>query len=416
MTNSAVVPDKNKAVPTKKRAAPDRKKSSTLIIGTDTIDPTKLIRLNCSSLLHHTIIVGQSGSGKSYFVARLIEEILLRTSARIVIIDPNGDFRQVDSIDNDSNGTWKKNDERFGLISRLMRNSGEAIFDSKDEFARVWQNRRFVYLYPLLSESKAGKTKQDVQKLIIHWDSLDDDLQSFLLSADPARESNIALGIETIIKTAKKRRNDRAGRAWFDLQELQKIADEYAAGKIAFSADSENDKAHDLKKDDWHAIHTRITEVRKYQLWHPRQTDEAKDPWADPLWSPPLGLADFVDRGFERSDSTGQPYWDALALSLDASSHKDTLLAVEIALSRLWKQAKDEWRKNAERPSRADEEVGPEQNNRNYDRAPTFVVIDEAHNFAPETTTNPLQARVTENLIRIASEGRKYGLYLILAT
>ena len=106
-----------------------------------------------------------------------------------------------------------------------------------------------------------------------------------------------------------------------------------------------------------------------------------------------------------------------MALSLDASSHKDTLLAVEIALSRLWKQAKDEWRKNAERTFRADEEVGPEQNNRNYDRAPTFVVIDEAHNFAPETTTNPLQARVTENLIRIASEGRKYQAYiLILAT
>ena len=82
----------------------------------------------------------------------------------------------------------------------------------------------FTFSYPLLSESKAGKTKQDVQKLIIHWDSLDDDLQSFLLSADPARKSNIALGIETIIKTAKKRRNDRAGRAWFDLQELQKIS------------------------------------------------------------------------------------------------------------------------------------------------------------------------------------------------
>ena len=126
----------------------------------------------------------------------------------------------------------------------------------------------------------------------------------------------------------------------------------------------------------------------------------------------PSGLRILSTADLSAADPTGQPYWDALVLSLDASSHKDTLLAVEIALSRLWKQAKDEWRKNAERPSRADEEVGPEQNNRNYDRAPTFVVIDEAHNFAPETTTNPLQARVTENLIRIASEGRKYGLYL----
>lgn len=50
------------------------------------------------------------------------------------------------------------------------------------------------------------------------------------------------------------------------------------------------------------------------------------------------------------------------------------------------------------------------------DRVPTFVVLDEAHNFAPEHSSNPLQNRVTSRLLKIASEGRKYGLYLILAT
>ncbi len=417
MTISVAVPDKNKPVPTKEQAVSNQRKSNGLIIGTETIDPKKLIRLNFGSLLHHTIIVGQSGSGKSYFVARLIEEILLRTSARIVIIDPNGDFRQVDSIDDGDKGTWKRNEDPFAHISSLMRNSDDPIYDSKDEFAGVWRNRQFLYLNPVLSESQAGKTKR---KLIIHWESLDDDLQSFLLTADPAREPRIALGIETIIKTARKRQKDRSGKAWFDLQELQKIADEYAVGKIAYGEEYENEKAHGLKKDDWHAIHTRITEVRKYQLWHPREkeTDEANDPWRDHRWSPPpLGLADFVDQGFEPAGPTDQRYWDALVLSLDASGHKDTLLAVEVALSRLWEQAKREWRKNAERPSPADEEVGPgAQNSQSYLRVPTFIVIDEAHNFAPETTTNALQERVTANLIRIASEGRKYGLYLILAT
>ena len=46
-------------------------------------------------LLHHMLIVGQSGSGKSFLIAHLIEEILLRTRARVVVIDPNGDFRRI---------------------------------------------------------------------------------------------------------------------------------------------------------------------------------------------------------------------------------------------------------------------------------------------------------------------------------
>ena len=36
--------------------------------------------------------MGQSGSGKSFFVARLIEEVILNTAARVIIVDPNGDW------------------------------------------------------------------------------------------------------------------------------------------------------------------------------------------------------------------------------------------------------------------------------------------------------------------------------------
>jgi uncharacterized protein len=49
-------------------------------------------------------------------------------------------------------------------------------------------------------------------------------------------------------------------------------------------------------------------------------------------------------------------------------------------------------------------------------RVPTFLVIDEAHNFAPEQPTNPLQARTSDRIATIAAEGRKYGLFVILAT
>jgi hypothetical protein len=47
----------------------------------------------------HTLIVGQSRSGKTTAARRLVEEILIWTDARVVILDPNADFRFLREID-----------------------------------------------------------------------------------------------------------------------------------------------------------------------------------------------------------------------------------------------------------------------------------------------------------------------------
>ncbi|MEO1061424.1 MAG: ATP-binding protein [Actinomycetota bacterium] len=49
-------------------------------------------------------------------------------------------------------------------------------------------------------------------------------------------------------------------------------------------------------------------------------------------------------------------------------------------------------------------------------RRPVIVVIDEAHNVCPERPTTANQVLATDHAIRIAGEGRKYGLYLLLST
>ncbi|MDH3755993.1 MAG: ATP-binding protein, partial [Acidimicrobiia bacterium] len=49
-------------------------------------------------------------------------------------------------------------------------------------------------------------------------------------------------------------------------------------------------------------------------------------------------------------------------------------------------------------------------------RQPTIIVLDEAHNICPQNPTGPNQALATEHVVRIAGEGRKFGLYLLLAT
>lgn len=51
-----------------------------------------------------------------------------------------------------------------------------------------------------------------------------------------------------------------------------------------------------------------------------------------------------------------------------------------------------------------------------HQRQPLLLVIDEAHNVCPRTPTDANQALATELMIRIAGEGRKFGLYLLLST
>ena len=53
---------------------------------------------------------------------------------------------------------------------------------------------------------------------------------------------------------------------------------------------------------------------------------------------------------------------------------------------------------------------------RRTDRAPVLIVIDEAHNVCPQESEDPLTALATEHAVRIAGEGRKFGLYLLVST
>lgn len=358
-----------------------------LLVGTQTNQTDKLIQIDYNGLLHHTLIVGQSGSGKSFFVARLLEEILLRTRARIFIVDPNGDFRRIASP---SDSVWEKFSNRLTELQKLAGNSN---FDQEKAFKTGWAKRRFTFLNP--GRPRVAQSNKEIHgKLIVHWDSLEEELQRFLLNADPSREPKVALGIETIVRAARDLEANEPEEGYgFDLRGLQHMAEEYAL-RNASLRDYESAKA--LTTDDWYAVRAKVFDVLStYSIW-----------WSMASYPTvrPLGLTEFVDGGFD-GNPTAETYWDALILSLDSAGQADTLLTVEIALSRLWTRAKAAWREAADQAS-GDKD----------DRVPTFIVVDEAHNFAPERSSTPLRDRVTARLMQIASEGRKYGLYLILAT
>ena len=49
-------------------------------------------------------------------------------------------------------------------------------------------------------------------------------------------------------------------------------------------------------------------------------------------------------------------------------------------------------------------------------RNPVLIVIDEAHNVCPAQPQDRLTALATAHAVRIAAEGRKFGLYLLVST
>jgi uncharacterized protein len=51
-----------------------------------------------------------------------------------------------------------------------------------------------------------------------------------------------------------------------------------------------------------------------------------------------------------------------------------------------------------------------------HERKPILIVADEAHNICPQEPADNLEAAATSHAIKIAGEGRKFGLYLLVAT
>ncbi|MFF1573629.1 ATP-binding protein [Leifsonia sp. NPDC058292] len=65
---------------------------ATLEIGTTLGDPEVAVRLLPHRFNRHTFWCGQSGSGKTYALGVVLEQLLLHTALPMVVFDPNGDF------------------------------------------------------------------------------------------------------------------------------------------------------------------------------------------------------------------------------------------------------------------------------------------------------------------------------------
>ena len=279
------------------RTRPER---PSLEIGELVLSPGVAYGLDAGGFDRHTFLCGQSGSGKTYSLGLVLEQLLLETELRIVILDPNSDFVRL--------GRVREGVERE-LATRYEAAAGGIAVRAADG---------------------AGP-----DRLHLAFPELEPAAQAALLRLDPIA----------------------------DREEYAALAAALAEWRPATLVDLANSGGEDERRL---LVRAQNLGVLQWGVWSAGNPGSVLD-----------------------SVTSGGPRCVVVDLGSLGTNDEKALVA-EAVLSRLWE-------------SRGD-------------RAPVLVVVDEAHNVCPQDPESGLLQLATEHAIRIAGEGRKFGLYLLVST
>ena len=111
------------------RARPPR---AQLEVGELRLAPGVPFALDAGGFDRHTFLCGQSGSGKTYSLGVMLEQILHETSLRIVVLDPNSDFVRLGRTARRSRRRTSSSGirERAGVVVRHAGERGNERFAS----------------------------------------------------------------------------------------------------------------------------------------------------------------------------------------------------------------------------------------------------------------------------------------------
>jgi uncharacterized protein len=253
--------------------------------------------LDAAGFGRHTFLCGQSGSGKTYSLGVLLEQLLMETSLRVVVLDPNSDYVRLGK-------------PRTGVDPEIAERYRAEVF-------------------PVGIRSGTS----DEARIGVRFRDLSPAAQAAVLRLDPVADRAEYAELTALVE-------DEGVRT---LEDLARSA-----------ADALKQRARNLGVDRW-------------GLW-PGPTGESLP---DEVVSETAPRCLVVDLG-------------------SLPTREEQALAAGAVLERLWRER-----------SR---------------REPVAIVIDEAHSVCPAEPGDPLTALATADAVRIAGEGRKFGLYLIVVT
>ncbi len=267
-----------------------------LPVGELRLAPSVPFALDAGGFDRHTFFCGQSGSGKTYSLGVVLEQLLLQTSLQIICLDPNSDMTRLrevrDGVDEETAARWR------ALAPGIDIRSGDGA-----------------------------------DRLCLRFRELGRDALAAMLRLDPVV--------------------DREEHA-----ELDAVVD-----------DERPESLQDL-------LSASRPQGRELSL---RIRNLAIDRWG--VWARDTG------------ESALERLRDARCLVLDLGSldtHEEQALVASAVLGTLWE--------------------------RRSERRPVLIVIDEAHNVCPADPPDALTQVATDYAVRIAAEGRKFGLYMLVCT
>jgi DNA helicase HerA-like ATPase len=314
--------------------------------------PAVDVDLRGKGLKAHTLIVGQSGSGKSFMLGRFLEEIAAKTSARIVILDPNSDFVKFSEINEEARRDFE---------------DGFSPSDTAKAFRAAWNKVPFDVLTKReATDLDLHHPKAAVEKPTLSWPKAAMSAAD-MIGFDPKTEAEEIYVLNRVFKA-------------FPEDAIISFDEFFEAVEKLWEESEGADTAIALR------VYVRIVEMRGLTVW---ATGKG------------AGSVGVRMRALFDDNAPRRVVCIDLA-SLDRPEQRS--IVANMALDALWVAARTAWLKAIK--LKRDED----------DRRPVFVVIDEAHNLAPTGQSVGREAAVKEMLTRIATEGRKYGIYLVMVT
>lgn len=370
------------------------------------------VSVSAADMACHTIIVAKSGSGKSYFLGRLLEEILIKTKANCLILDSNADFLKLHETARSTLWTSAK----YNSISHSGILPAEA---SRTAFETKWRavSKRIL--------SNAFYGHEPYEEFKIWWPSVSADFLAEDL--DPIETSelrqchNFVKAIAELIERKRRFTHDYVNQ----IDEAERLLAVARGSETelerqlieAYKAPILSQLDRRLPRLDRRPRGLARKQVDRQRLVLERRLDRAirRAKQASHYVSDRISHFYFIRaHEYQASDiladeapltsfSTESPR--ATVVDLPSFTEADRLLAVHATISNLWTVARDLW----------SDAINEEEEAQDL-RVPTFVVVDEAHNLIPARSSDRLYERLRNQFRTIAAEGRKLGLYLILVT
>lgn len=370
-----------------------------------------LVVVEPESIAAHTAIIAQSGSGKSYFLGRLIEEILVNTKSNCIILDPNADFKKANEVVNPE--LW--DEAKYDIAVRKGKLPHE---NSRNEFLKEWSK------VPICILTNKDEAKQPYKKIKLWWPSINvelisDDLEPIIRSelyhchrfvkaiarlchykcqANSSR-CDILKESKKYLKMLRDLEPDERGKklqAEFDADKLGT-----SKSKTSFSIVSQMSTFLDIynKQVIYSQIMTAVSAseyisdtIAKYYFSKAREFDSA-------------GIIDVIINKTLKKTQTEDSPKRLQVIDLPSLENKGArFMAVSSILNHEWSRVRSEW------------EMALKDNPNKDVRVPTFIVVDEAHNLIPAAPRNASEYSLREQFRTIIAEGRKYGLFLILVS